>query len=153
MKHPDPDTARTEIKDITQKLRDILRVRLLVCDDDLDQLVMIRESVAKELENQKMDLAVVLSSTGPDFIENVKRNNLGALIIDINLGLDSGIDIAEQLTAEGLINVPMIFISSVPPSDKDMRRIKLLGGQFFEKPIKQIEWCLIIEHMKEAMNG
>jgi len=149
--HEKAKSAHADVKSLIRDIENLSKVRVLVMEDDPDHLMVIRRNLNIELESQKVEVQLVLSGTVAEFIENVKRNRLAALVIDIHLGLENGVDLADDLIKQGLIKCPIVFISGVEPTDETKAKIRHLGATFFHKPILANEWTEIVGHIKDSI--
>lgn len=106
--------------------------RIAICDDNLAAVDCISDIITKNFGEQykiyKYDSPIYLE----DYINNVLKGQVDILIIDIDLGCDNGIKVAERLKRQYL-NIRIIFISGKINYAKDIFEIKPI--YFLEKPI------------------
>ncbi|MFD6157388.1 response regulator [Nocardia sp. NPDC060256] len=76
-------------------------LRCLIVDDSADFL-----AAARGLLEQQGVLVVGVASTGADALAQVARAQPDVALVDVDLGVESGFDLAERLT------VPVILIST-----------------------------------------
>lgn len=97
-----------------------------VIDDD--------PSVGKALHRlfRTVGLEVSLFTTAEEFLRNPERADFGCLVIDVRLPGISGLDLQEQLRAEG--SMPVLLITA--HGDEQVRSRAMAGGAigFFIKP-------------------
>lgn len=95
------------------------RHKLLVVDDHRFFVHSL-----KNLINGEPDMEVCgLAESSEQLFRAVKRSNPDMIVLDIMLGEENGLHIAEALRKEG-IDTPVLFISAmITPSNKDLQQI------------------------------
>jgi len=95
------------------------RRRLLLVDDHRFFVHSLTSLI-----NGEPDMEVCgLAGSSAELFQAVKRSNPDMIVLDIMLGEENGLHIAETLRKEG-IDTPVLFISSlVTPSSKDLQQI------------------------------
>jgi DNA-binding response OmpR family regulator len=104
----------------------IMKAKLLIVDDDHSVL----ESLKKLLEAECYE--VYLARNANEAIENFKANRIDLVILDVNLGVDNGWKVFEQMTATNPF-VPTIIITA--EWGQRARAVTLGVEGLIEKPI------------------
>ncbi len=101
---------------------------LFVVDDDSE----VREALAALLEAEGFEVEVF--STGTEFLEALRPNLKGCIVLDIDLPGFDGLQI-QRILAERALNLPIIFLTG--RGDVPTARAGLKGGavDFLEKPV------------------
>ena len=99
-----------------------------IIDDDLS----VRESLKMLFESAEFEAEVFASAE--EFLSAGNLCKSACLILDVQLPGLSGIELQNQLRAEGNDNLTVIFITAHP--DKQTRHLAMRGGatRFFSKP-------------------
>jgi CheY-like chemotaxis protein len=88
-------------------------MRILIVDDNAHFL----EAASDLLEREGMTV-VAVASTSAEALERAGELQLDVILVDIDLGRDSGFELARQLTdATGRQPSPVILISAYPEQD------------------------------------
>jgi FixJ family two-component response regulator len=132
--------AQEETKEALAFVREAMKVRILLCDDDKEQIVLFEKQLIGALSSLNMTHKLVMSTDVLEFKKNVIKNNLFCLIIDINMGKYCGVDVIQEMTALGFIKCPVIFISGEFPVAHKLKKIENMGHRFFTKPFSVSDW-------------
>jgi DNA-binding NarL/FixJ family response regulator len=87
-------------------------VRILIVDDNREFLAAARDFLAREGLN-----IVGLASTGAAAVSLVQELKPELVLVDVDLGPESGIDLARTLVEEGDPEVQVILISAYSEAD------------------------------------
>lgn len=93
----------------------------------------MREALRLTLE--MMDLDVICSASGAEFLERYRPTNLGCLIVDLRMAGMSGLELLERL-AEQDIGLPAVMISGHGDVPAAVRAMKEGVIDFLEKPYR-----------------
>ena len=120
------------------------KVKILIIEDDKDQIFMYRFKFEKE------GFAFFSARTGAEGIKTAKTEKPDLILLDLILINESGVDILEKLKAdEAVKNIPVIIISN-SGQPVELEKAKKLGArdwlvktefdpvEVVEKVIKQI---------------
>jgi CheY-like chemotaxis protein len=89
----------------------IMAVRALIVDDNAQFL----EVASAVLERQGMTI-VAVASTGEDALRRLGETQPDLVLVDIDLGEESGLDLARSIVQDGL-NPPYVILISAYPED------------------------------------
>lgn len=107
------------------------RGRLLIVDDDPNQLAVITTLMSKKLKYLGMDTV----STGKDALSRAAEVKYDLFLLNVRLGRMSGFDLADKLRAmDGYSDVPILFLSGGTPASVSKR---YPAETFFEKPVRK----------------
>jgi FixJ family two-component response regulator len=101
---------------------------VFVVDDDTE----ICEALVSLLEAE--GFAVVAFSSGTEFLDALKPDQNGCIILDINLPQISGLDL-QQILADRGIDLPIIFLTGYGDVPKATAGLKAGAVDFLEKPV------------------
>jgi DNA-binding NarL/FixJ family response regulator len=94
-------------------MSEVKPIRVVIVDDNPE----FRESATRLLEHQGVRI-VGLVSTGADAVRHVQELRPDVTLVDVELGAESGFDVAEALhDIDGEAPAPVILISSHAESD------------------------------------
>ena len=100
---------------------------ILIVDDDTS----VRKSLDRYLRaNGDM---VLVHAAAEECLADPQTRDAACLVIDLRLKGTSGLDLLDQLRAEGLA-APAIFITADDVTNKDLRRMEAFGAALFRKP-------------------
>jgi len=128
------------IKELKRLVQTKIRFRILLLDDDQLDIKFITARIQRACDNIKLNAEIVGSTCPMEFMDRVKDNCLLGVCVDINLGIENGIDVVEDLKHEGFLNCPVFFISESQPAEKYRQRIEDLNSKCYEKPIQVKDW-------------
>lgn len=115
------------------------KIDIFYADDDEDDLLLFKEAVEKVASDLKSALGLHLHPNGNNLIENIKkdRDSQAIVFLDINMPLQSGTDLLQQIrTAPGIMASPVIMYST-SSSPNNIELCQSLGADFYViKPIK-----------------
>jgi FixJ family two-component response regulator len=103
-------------------------VRVFIIDDDSE----VCEALSTLLEAE--GFAVTTFSSGTEFLDALKPNQQGCIVLDINLPQISGLDL-QQILAERGIDLPIIFLTGFGDVPKATAGLKAGAVDFLEKPV------------------
>jgi CheY-like chemotaxis protein len=89
-----------------------VKLRCLIVDDNVSFL----EAATDLLRRQGAEV-VGLASSGDEAVERVQELRPDVALVDINLGPESGLEVARRLADLRLIDLKVILISTHPESD------------------------------------
>jgi CheY-like chemotaxis protein len=89
-----------------------VELRCLIVDDNASFL-----EAATDLLRRQGAAVVGLASSGDEAVERVQELRPDVALVDINLGAESGLDVARRLADLRLIDLKVILISTHPESD------------------------------------
>lgn len=101
---------------------------LFVVDDDAE----VREALTNLLEAE--GFAVAGFATGTEFLDALKPEQRGCIILDINLPQISGLDLQQILVERGN-DLPIIFLTGYGDVPKATAGLKAGAVDFLEKPV------------------
>ncbi|SMF95541.1 two component transcriptional regulator, LuxR family [Methylomagnum ishizawai] len=115
---------------------------LFIVDDDTP----VREALAALLEAEGFKVA--LFATGTEFLEAIRPNLHGCIVLDIDLPGFTGLEI-QRILAERDIDLPIIFLTGI--GDVEKARTGFKGGavDFLEKPV---EVGVLIEAVRRGLD-
>jgi len=90
---------------ITDPRHGWIELRLLIVDDNNEFL-----AAAKDLLTQQGVQVVAVATTGAEAIQLVGDHELDAVLVDVDLGLESGIDVATEIASN--TGPPVVLISA-----------------------------------------
>ena len=107
--------------------------KLLIVDDDK----LLCDSFAKYLE----DTFEVLTTDDVDIAYRIAtQNHIDALLLDVNLGEQNGIDLCHKLRQNQLTQkLPIMIMTGYGDKNKLISSYKLGADDYFEKPIEMEE--------------
>ena len=87
-------------------------------------------------------------ASAEEFLQSDRLNDTSCLILDVNMPGLSGIELQNQLIAQGN-RMPIIFITAVPEASTRDKALKAGAVGFLSKPFRE-EW--LINHLDVALN-
>jgi len=103
--------------------------RVLVVDDDDDMLELVRDELASR------GFAVDVASTGGDALTALQWRECDAVITDVRLERESGLDLCERIVASQP-DVPVLIMTAFGDLDTAVRAIRAGAYDFIAKPFK-----------------
>ena len=100
--------------------------RILVVDDDIDLLEMLKEYLVRNL------FAVHTASNGADVERIVDANRIDIVLLDVMLGESSGVEICEKLRRDNA--VPVIMMSALSADQHRMEGYASGADDYVAKP-------------------
>lgn len=88
-------------------------VRALIVDDNVEYL-----HVAKMLLELEGIIVVDIAASGPDALRSAQEYHPDVVLVDVDLGDESGFDVAEHLCSDGSVDA-VVLISAYPEQDLD----------------------------------
>lgn len=88
------------------------RVRVLIVDDNVEFLTTAR----RLLEHEGM-LVVDVATTGAEALHRAEEHDLEVILVDVDLGEESGFDVVESLSAVPELGCPMVLLSAHSEED------------------------------------
>jgi FixJ family two-component response regulator len=101
-----------------------------IVDDDRD----MRDSLAFLLRS--VDIVVQVYSTATEFLALYRDDRPGCLLFDVRMPDISGLELYEQLVAEGM-RLPVIFMTAYADVPMAVRALKSGAVEFLEKPFNR----------------
>lgn len=87
-------------------------VRALIVDDNVEFLTTARRLLERE------GIAVVgIATTGAEALRQAKEHDPDVILVDVDLGDESGFDLAERLSPASRGRRPVVMISAYPEED------------------------------------
>lgn len=126
--------------------------KIIVIDDEVNIRRSIKSCLAPE------GYSVIEFSEPDAALSNMQENFYDGAIIDIRLGLQSGIHLFEQMCVEK-IDIPVVFISGNASLDEAVQSLKLGAYDFLEKPfsadklIVTMNNCLEFHQLKNRVKA
>jgi two-component system, NarL family, nitrate/nitrite response regulator NarL len=89
-----------------------MTLRALIVDDNVEFLTTARRLLERE------GIAVVgVATTGLEALRQAKEHNPDVVLVDVDLGDESGFDLAERLSPASRRRRPVVLISAYPEED------------------------------------
>jgi DNA-binding NtrC family response regulator len=99
--------------------------RIFICDDDRVDRMHIRNAL------EPMGYQLVFGSSGQEFVDVIKANDIGMLVTDLGMpGMDS-LEIIEQISK---LHVPVIVVTGMPADAEEVIKLKEMKIEVFHKP-------------------
>lgn len=111
---------------------------IALVDDDDDDLAFLKESFTAHYT-----ISIHGFSNGKKFLDSTGMANGGSpclIVIDLNLPDMHGLDLAEQIKANPLLNKIPIIVFTTGYSPAELARCKKLGIEIFKKPSTVQQW-------------
>jgi len=120
------------------------RPKILVIDDDLDQVAVLKYHLAQQ------GFEVVTAHTGSDGIRLLKKEMPNLVLLDIELPDATGFELCERICDDPeTFQIPVIFVSGVDQLDV-LRRARSVGCAFYmRKPYDPNALLLLIQQTLE----
>ena len=100
---------------------------VFVVDDDASVLRSLRELMAS------VSLPVETFTTGKDFLEAVRTDRSGCLVLDVRLRGESGLDLQDELRRRD-VHLPIIVLTGHGEVTDSVRALKAGAFDFLQKP-------------------
>lgn len=116
--------------------------KIMVVDDDPDQIYMVRKALAGADENYE----IIPASSGDECLELLKQNQIPDLILlDVMMPGVSGWMVFDKIRDDpALTNIPIVFLTA--RTDRIAKNAgQFLGADFIEKPF-------VRDDLKERIN-
>jgi FixJ family two-component response regulator len=114
---------------------------IFIIDDD----VSVRRSLSLFLKATKYNVEAYSSSE--EYLAREPYNGIGCLILDVNLGGKTGLELQEELKINGS-HLPIIFITGIGDIHMSVTALKKGAINFLEKPFKDEE---LLQSISEAL--
>ena len=114
---------------------------IFVIDDDES----VRRSLSLFLKATKYDVEAYSSSE--EYLARESYDGIGCLILDVNLGGKTGLELQEELKTNGS-HLPIIFITGIGDIHMSVAALKNGAINFLEKPFKDEE---LLQSISEAL--
>jgi len=114
---------------------------IFVIDDDES----VRRSLSLFLKATKYDVEAYSSSE--EYLAREPYDGIGCLILDVNLGGKTGLELQEELKTNGS-HLPIIFITGIGDIHMSVAALKNGAINFLEKPFKDEE---LLQSISEAL--
>jgi CheY-like chemotaxis protein len=102
--------------------------KILIVDDNAQNLFILKMSL------RKLDAEIVEAISGAEALAAVADNAFSCILLDLMMPEMSGVEVAQKLKDdEQTKNIPLMFISAVPPEHEDAILASEFGT-FFQKP-------------------
>lgn len=127
---------------------------LLVVDDDLDDIDIVREALS-EIPNAPELKYFVNADELLKFFREKKSNELPplAIALDINLPGINGVELLSIIKKDQkLYHIPISMVTTSNSNQQKEQCIKKGASHFFTKPIKLSEWITIIQSIVHDIN-
>ena len=115
--------------------------KIFVIDDDES----VRRSLPLLLKSS--DYNVETFSSSEEYLKNEQYNGTGCIILDINLGGKSGLELQEELLSKPY-NLPIVFITGKGEVPESVQAIKKGAIDFLQKPFDDNQ---LLEAVEEAI--
>jgi two-component system, NtrC family, response regulator GlrR len=115
---------------------------ILVVDDDEDLCELL------ELRLQHHGFRVTIEHTGRDAIEALEREVVDAMLLDLRLGNESGLDLLTE-TQNRSMDLPVVFLTAHGSIDTAVEAMKRGAYGFLTKPFDDHELIQKLEHAVE----
>jgi len=105
--------------------------KILVVDDILDNQQLIRAMF------RRIEVETILASSGKEALELVEEHSFAVILLDVNMPVLNGFELAEILQKNELtLNIPIIFITAMEPSKNNIYQGYKTGAvDYIFKPI------------------
>jgi CheY-like chemotaxis protein len=126
-RHHSPARAQAPVQEYGAELRMAAQYTIAIVDDDATLLKALGRLLVES------GYSVELFASFADVLRKMPTSNAKCILIDCQLGQESGIDLAQRLTASGVL-LPVIFMTA---SDDDRLREQALAIgciDFLRKP-------------------
>jgi len=118
---------------------------LMLEDSDMDV-----EIVREELKQSKFANELIIYDTLEAATARLSRGDIDLLLVDIHLGLDSGLDFVRAVKDGGLIENTAVVIVSGSDSHKDISHATELNiDAWIEKPLDVDKFRFVVEKVPE----
>lgn len=124
---------------------DTLMKRILICDDH----AVIRSGVKIILSSEFENIELGEARSGKECLQKIRQEKWNLLILDLEMPGKNGLEILEQLKAEGL-NIPVIIFSMYPEEQIALRVIKTGASGFVSKSAEGNE---LAEAVRTVLSG
>jgi FixJ family two-component response regulator len=114
---------------------------IFIIDDDES----VRRSLSLFLKATKYNVEAYSSSE--EYLAREPYNGIGCLILDVNLGGKTGLELQEELRINGS-HLPIIFITGIGDIHMSVTALKKGAINFLEKPFKDEE---LLQSISEAL--
>ena len=106
-------------------------IKVLIVDDD----PLVLETLRKVAESNEM--AAVLSESGEDAINKVRKKNFDCILLDINMKGLNGFEVIQKLRADGN-NTPIIVVSGRIEDYDTIYGLKIGADDYITKPFNPV---------------
>lgn len=121
--------------------------KILIVDDNENNVSMLKKILSKSVN----DCEIVTITDSTKAIEESIKNNINLILLDIQMPVMDGFDVAFNLKAESKTkDIPIIFITSFPATDELIEKAFAVGGIDFIN--RSIESKLLINKIKTYLD-
>ncbi len=120
--------------------------RILIIEDDLDIAQFVSQGLTEE------GYEVEVASTGTEGLDRALKGFHDALVLDIMLPAMDGIQLVQQLRAQG-IQTPVLFLSAKRTVDDRVRGLRAGGDDYLVKPFAFAELLARVETLLRRARG
>lgn len=117
--------------------------RILLIEDEAN----LRFTAARSLRSAGHD--VVECSAIPEAYEHLDRSAFDAILTDVNLGPDNGIDLVARLREDGYEGV-IVIMTGYGTVESAVRAMKVGADDYLEKPVRLDELVILMTRLLDA---
>lgn len=110
-----------------------MTLRIGICDDTINDIKILQKHIETYQIAYDIDLETESFSSGEELIKGHINHPYQIILLDIEMPVQSGMDIARRLRNQGNDNTFIVFITSYPQYMKDSFEVQPF--QFLTKPI------------------
>lgn len=117
------------------------KTKILICEDNkLTQRLL-------EVSLRKMNFDILVATDGEQGIRNIKEQDIGVIITDINMPFNSGLEIVEFVRKHYTKKIPVIIVSNINLEETRKHAKELGANAYFSKPFDPSELIKTIESL------
>lgn len=133
-----PNSDRPDVAKVSRNV-----ARVLIIEDETN----LRFTVARALRAAGHE--VVEAAAMPEANEHLDRSSFDAVLTDVNLGPDNGIDLVAKLREDGFEGV-IVVMTGYGTVESAVRAMKVGADDYLEKPVRLDELTILMTRLLDA---
>ena len=125
-------------------------IRIAVCDDNEEQIVLLRRLLGEWSSDKPFALVIDEYVSGESFLFSYPDKPCDLLLLDIEMGKISGMELAKKLRAEGDM-LPVIFITGYSDYMNDGYEVEAL--HYLLKPVDKEKFFAVLDRYIRRHNN
>ena len=126
-------------------MSDDIKVKILVCDDDLTARILMKETLASD------SIEVIEAENGQRAIEQFEKHSPALLLLDVSMPKMNGFEVCEHIRGhEKGKHIPVIMVTGSDDLESIHKSYAVGATDFIAKPIK---WPILGERVKYILRA
>ena len=119
-------------------------MRIAIVDDIASERETLKKRITGQAVRLSLDAAILDSTSGPDFLSDARKEHFDLVFLDIYMGSENGVDMAEQLRRFDK-DCLLVFTTVSPDHALDGFRVRAL--HYLVKPYKETDLAALFDEI------